>query len=1241
MRGGANNGDRGRCAARALFSFFAFVLAAAPAWGQSEVQPVSDYSFEESRVFEDEPDLKAAAARPPSLELSLEAPAAAVTLSAPGPDELARMQPQAGPTRVGIHRSLPEGTVAPKSSGGVAGTTVEGAWQTTMVGRLWRLRVTSTGARALRIHFQDFEVGKGSVWLHAADGQIDGPYSGRGMYGDGDFWSGIVFGDNAIIEYLPDPTALWKEDAPFRIAAISHIWVGPELMGAAGSPQTPVVVAQSQAESPAEKLVSAGARNLSSERPSPSIARCHLDVSCFSEWLSTARSVAHIVFQGDGGGAYLCSGVLINDRQSTGTPYFLTAAHCIDTDTEARSMVAYWHYQTQTCNGNAPSRNSRTVPITQGARLLVTRNGGVSAAGIRTDRGQDWSLLLLASLPPNYLLSGWDPRDYSGGRAITAIHHPGGSHKRIAFGNILGGIGSYYEHTRWQQGLTEPGSSGSPIFLNSSKRLTGVLSWGRGANEVPCQDTPTAGYNTFQDIYPVIRPFLESEVSVAALEPIARVAGNRRSGYDGDGGSATQARLANPKGLAVAGNSLYIADDDNNVIRRVSLSTGRIATVAGTGTHGFNGDGTATRARLYSPWGVDVAGSYLYIADRDNDRIRRVNLSTNRITTVAGNGSDSAGGDGGDATQAGLFRPQDVAVAGDYLYIAQAYAHRIRRVNLRTGRIFTVAGTGRAGYSGDGGQATQARLYYPWSVAVGGRYLYIADRYNNRIRRVNLSTRRITTVAGTGSRSYSGDGGPATEAHLNRPRGVDVDGSGNIYIADTENHRIRTVDAQGRITTVAGTGTAGYSTGVGAVARLSSPQAVEVSGNYLYISDMGNQVVRRLQIEAPQPPRVGGQLTSGQAARFRLGPVGSRTLFNGDHSYRLQVPANASRVTLTLDSDDNSVDTDLYVRRGQDVSTTGSADYRSTSGSGDEEIVIDRSSSPPLQAGTYYVSLRLYDTGVVAEGTLTATVELEQTPPPDTPDISSNGIVLATGTPAGNRISPNALISVFGEDFAPQGTQTSSPALDSAGNIAAKLADTCLEIGGQRAPLFAVFPTQINAQAPHGLTLGRARVEVVRGCGTPAEQRGGALVDTAAVSPAFFNFRSNANGRNPIVALHGGGPELAGAPGLIPGVVFTPAETGEYVTLFGTGFGTTQPPLAAGQIPGGQAPLANAVSFTFGGIAVPPRDIFYAGATPCCAGLYQFTVRVPRGLPDGDASVIAAVRGVSTPAGPFLTVRRR
>ena len=264
-------------------------------------------------------------------------------------------------------------------------------------------------------------------------------------------------------------------------------------------------------------------------------------------------------------------------------------------------------------------------------------------------------------------------------------------------------------------------------------------------------------------------------------------------------------------------------------------------------------------------------------------------------------------------------------------------------------------------------------------------------------------------------------------------------------------------------------------------------------------------------------------------------------------------------------------------------------------------------------------------------------------PSENAPSIPADGIVLATETPLVNRISPNALISVFGQGFAPPGTLAPSPALNPAGRVAANLAATCLEIGGKRAPLFYVAPTQINAQVPHDLAPGEAALTVIRGCGTANEQRSAAASATvAAVSPAFFNVLSNLDGRNPLVALHGGGPALVGAPGLLPGAEFTPAEPGEFVTLFGTGFGVTQPPLATGQIPGAAVKLPHdAVAFTFGGIAVPPQDVLYAGVSPCCAGLYQFTVRVPPNLPDSDAPVTATVNGVSTPQGPFLTVRRQ
>ncbi len=145
-------------------------------------------------------------------------------------------------------------------------------------------------------------------------------------------------------------------------------------------------------------------------------------------------------------------------------------------------------------------------------------------------------------------------------------------------------------------------------------------------------------------------------------------------------------------------------------------------------------------------------------------------------------------------------------------------------------------------------------------------------------------------------------------------------------------------------------------------------------------------------------------------------------------------------------------------------------------------------------------------------------------------------------------------------------------------------------------------------------------------------------VETAAVTPAFFSFPLNSGGRNPVAALHGNGPDMVGSRGSIPGIDIYPAAPGDVITLFGTGFGPTEPPLEAGQIPGSAANLASDVEIAFGGITLLAEHILYAGAAPCCAGLYQFTVRVPHGLPEGRLPVAATVQGVSTPQGPFLAV---
>ena len=325
---------------------------------------------------------------------------------------------------------------------------------------------------------------------------------------------------------------------------------------------------------------------------------------------------------------------------------------------------------------------------------------------------------------------------------------------------------------------------------------------------------------------------------------IVTVAGTRffhtwRGGFSGDGGPAVAAELHYPLGLAVdsVGN-LYIADSDNFRIRRVD-PLGIITTIAGRGDLGFSWDGGL--AQLNHPHDVAVgAAGNVYIADRGNNCIRRMDFSR-IITTIAGACSSGGGywGDNGPAVAARLSLPSAVAVNGPgTLYIADTENQRIRRVDA-SGKITTVAGSGEYGYSGDNGPATQAQLKRPEGVAMDSAgNLYIADRENNRIRRVDASG-IITTVAGAGEPGFKGDGGPATEAQLDNPTDVASDSAGNLYVADRGNSRIRRVDPSGKITTIAGTGVRRYSGdgGLAAAAGLSDPIGVAVDGlGNLYIA---------------------------------------------------------------------------------------------------------------------------------------------------------------------------------------------------------------------------------------------------------------------------------------------------------------------------------------------------------------------------------------------------------------------
>ena len=944
-----------------------FILLARSAWAQ-RIGPLVPDNLQRSKAAAERKE----ALRPPSLRLSLPSPVE-VALPPLGPDDLQRLQPQRGrPPVIGVHRRLPAGALKLSFSGEAVKSTAEGAWQTTESGRLWRLKLTSPSARAMRVHFRDFAIGSGSLWLHSEDGQTVGPYSGSGRYGDGDFWSGIVFGDSLTIEYLPAPAAA-GEAVPFQIVEISHIWgdvFGDDMAGgvrqpesaregsdrpgaskllpgpiglAVGTPskkprltkateaiqlversvslQPPIrqinpgqalsfsvgpvdnqtlfhgddalqlevpedatrvtftlksdadvalfvrygedvelqagspvydyaadevfagteeIVITPQSEPPlragtyfigigvlatgvvvnctltaeverdgvappppssntltpgesvsfqrgpvdtprlfarnnsfrlevpedatrvaftlesdvdVELAVRYGEDNAVEDRrivtdhrsrnpagneriiitprsdpplragtyfvsialfdtgvvanctltaevvlegeTQPTISGgtltpgqpadfrlgpvdsprlfnrfhsfqleapeaatritftlesvdpgvdlalfvrygednavqdgravfdygsrnpegnerigitrrsdpplragtyfvsivvfdegvvaegtltatvetdaedCHLDVTCYPEWSSSATGVAQIFIERSGGSG-ACSGTLLNNRRQDGTAFFLTAAHCVQTEEEARSVTAFWSYQTRTCDGGLP--DLRSVPQTEGASLLSTLGGGG-----QNPEGDMTLLQLEGDLPGRIVFQGWDAAPQPIGAQVTGIHHPGsddwGVFKRISFGQIIAdpGIGTsddVYAIVRYTQGLVEGGSSGSALF-SSPETVVGAQSFGP-QDVYDCSSAPFySGSTHFSVFYPHIRPFIDStlpEISGGALEP-RQPTSFRLGPVDSpmlfSGNSSFQVEV--PEGVTRATFTLESVDPDVNV----------------------------------------------------------------------------------------------------------------------------------------------------------------------------------------------------------------------------------------------------------------------------------------------------------------------------------------------------------------------------------------------------------------------------------------------------------------------------------------------------------------------------------------------------------------------------------------------------------------------------------------------------------------------------------------------------
>ncbi len=448
-----------------------------------------------------------------------------------------------------------------------------------------------------------------------------------------------------------------------------------------------------------------------------------------------------------------------------------------------------------------------TLGITMATHTDVNCNGGTGSATANTATG--------GTSPYTYA---WTP---SGGNALTAVNVTAGTYTITVTDN-------HGCNASTAVNITQPPAISITIASQININCNGNSTGSATANAA------TGGSPTF----PII----------------STVAGNGTSGYNGDGIAATSAELNGPAGVFVDGSgNIFIADISNNRIRRVDHSTGLITTVAGSVTYGYNGDGiAATSATLYYPASVSLDdSSNIFIGDHFNNRIRKVDHSTGLISTIAGNGIIGFSGDAGPATSSELNYPIGVSIdASSNIFVADYFNNRIRRVDHFTGVISTIAGNGTQGYNGDGIAATSAEFYDPGDIYVDNSdNIFIADQANDRIREVNHSTGLISTVAGNGAGGYNGDGITATTATIETPTGVFVDGTGNIFIVDDNNQRIREVNTSGIISTVAGNGTNGYNGDLIAAtsAELSNPYGVYVDGSgNIFIADGGNNRIRKV-----------------------------------------------------------------------------------------------------------------------------------------------------------------------------------------------------------------------------------------------------------------------------------------------------------------------------------------------------------------------------------------------------------
>jgi uncharacterized protein (TIGR03437 family) len=1066
------------------------------------------------------------------------APVAAPLDLGPLSDAERRTRSLRGLRQTGVRRALPAETMASATAGVFAGR------------RAWRLTLRSESAAAVRVHFRQFSVGTGQVWLYAPPSgvtgavRVAGPYSGKGPYGDGEFWSAGVASETVVVEYDDPNPANAAAAPPFTIDSVAHRWT---------------------------------AELLAASVPAP----CELDVACSPAYANVASAVVEYEFA-SGGAFYDCSGSMINTLNSSLTPYMLTAHHCVGNDTDARTVQAFFLYQTASCNGTPPDLGS--VPTVSGARFV---------SGAPIEQG-DYSLLLLGGPAPTGVhFLGWNTAGPNVRDAVAGVHHPLGSWTRIAFGtrdpdetvSVSGSIApaNLFYQVNLTQGRIEPGSSGSPL-VNTQGQIFGSLTAAPviPPSETACDITPfQATYGRFSAAYPALQPFLSGESLPSVTATPASL-----SFTESDGaltGATSQTLTIQTTSTAALAFSAQAADSWVHL----STATGSVSSTAPATINvtvdpaAFSQPGTYTSsigisAGIVAPVSIPV----------------QLTVSATRSRIVASIDPNPVLQQTADAQGYSWF--YTITLTETSGFPTRLTAVRFNGSDV-TASILPLFGSGTIPAFGAISASVRSRGIVPPQTGVyefSGADLTVGTPW--------MVTQSVTFL------------GPQAQAQLSltsvpdpvRQNGTSCPWSQYVIVREQAGIAVNLTrfvagghDLSSQIT--------GYFFGATQV-----PAGGSVLAGICWSS---------VAVPATLTTLVGGidalgNSVTGTTQTDFLGPAVTSVPFNvTPRSVGMvstdRVANGSANLTLTLGSNALAWKVEPVVPRG---GSSWLAVYPQAGvGSGTVAVTANPSG---LADGAY--SARLLIEAVDATPQVYV-VNVSFQVGNAVPSFPANGLVNAASyqRPA----APGMILSVFGVALA------SGIAQAAAMPLPATLLSTSATINGASAPLFYVSPGQVNLMIPFEAQAGTATVTLTAG-GTSVSQS----LAIGATAPGLFSMDESGGGQGAILIANT--PTVAAPVGSVPNRDARPAQRGvDSVSIYCTGLGavTNQPATGAAASANPLSRTTAAPTVTIGGV---PAEVTYSGLAPGFAGLYQIDVLVPSAAAAGDAVpvVVVVIGGVAS-----------